>query len=128
MILNAIGMSTGAAFLLGLSRATGEAWRPPALRITWFSVLYVVVIGTVIFSSLMTSVIGNWFASASSYGLVLMPLQTVALSAWITGEKLDAALLLGGALVLIGVWVGALSGSAGAVVRAPGITAAAEAD
>ena len=114
MMLNAVGMSTGAAFLLGLSRVTREAWRLPTLRVTWLSILYVVVIGTVVFFSLLTFVVKHWSASASSYGLVIMPLETVALSAWITGETLDAALLIGGALVLIGVWIGALSGGSSA--------------
>lgn len=36
--------------------------------------------------------------------------ETLALSAWLTGEQLNSGLLLGGALVLLGVWVGAFSG------------------
>lgn len=109
-VLNAVGMSIGAISLMLVSRAVGEAWTAPTQRLTWFSVIYVVVIGTVVFFSLMTFVIKRWSASASAYGLVLMPLETVALSAWLTGEKLNSGLLLGGASVLLGVWIGVFSG------------------
>jgi len=39
---------------------------------------------------------------------VLIPFVTVVLSAWLDNEPLGAALLLGGLLVLAGVYVGAL--------------------
>jgi drug/metabolite transporter (DMT)-like permease len=109
-VLNALGMTTGALSLLVLSRAVGETWSAPTQGLTWLSVIYLVVIGTVVFFSLITFVVKRWSASASAYVLVLMPLETVALSAWLTGEKLNSGLLLGGALVLLGVWIGVFSG------------------
>ena len=127
-MINAVGMSMGAASLLIVSRVFGESWRAPTLSLTWFSVLYLVVIGTVIFFSLMTYVIRRWSASASAYGLVIMPLETVTLSAWLTGEKLNAGLLVGGALVLLGVWVGAFANRGLLDKPAPSPAAAGEAD
>jgi len=109
IMINAAGMSTGAASLLILSRIAGEAWKVPSLAATRFAILYLVIVGSVIFFGLLFFVVRRWTASASSYGLVLMPFETVALSAWLTGEKLNSALLLGGALVLLGVWIGALA-------------------
>lgn len=108
-ILNASAMTIGAAGLLAFSRLMGETWRAPGLPVTWIAVLYLIVVGTVVFFSLLTYVIKRWKASASAYALVIMPLETVALSAWLTGEHLEPSLLLGGVLVLLGVWVGALS-------------------
>jgi drug/metabolite transporter (DMT)-like permease len=110
IILNAIGMTTGATSLLVLSRIAGETWKGPEQSMAWFSVIYLIVIGTVIFFSLITYVVQHWSASASAYALVIMPFETVALSAWLTGERLNSGLLLGGALVLLGVWIGAFSG------------------
>jgi drug/metabolite transporter (DMT)-like permease len=109
-LLNAVGMTTGAVSLMILSRILGEAWSAPTQPLTWLSVIYLVVIGTLIFFSLITFVVRRWSASASAYALVLMPLETVTLSAWLTGEKLNSGLLLGGALVLLGVWIGAFYG------------------
>jgi drug/metabolite transporter (DMT)-like permease len=39
---------------------------------------------------------------------VLIPLVTVALSAWIDDEPIDSRLVFGGPLVLAGVYLGAL--------------------
>jgi drug/metabolite transporter (DMT)-like permease len=48
-----------------------------------------------------------------SYQFVLLPFITVLASAWLTGEVITLPLLLGGGLVLVGVWVGAISRGAG---------------
>ena len=45
---------------------------------------------------------------AGAYTFVLIPLVTVLLSAWIDDEPIGAGLVLGGLLVLAGVYVGAL--------------------
>ena len=53
-------------------------------------------------------VLSHWTASAGSYQLVLMPVVTVLLASWIAHEEVTPALLIGGLLVLVGVYVGAL--------------------
>jgi drug/metabolite transporter (DMT)-like permease len=53
-------------------------------------------------------VLRYWAASRAAYAFVLIPFVTVVLSAWLDNEPLGAALLLGGLLVLAGVYVGAL--------------------
>jgi drug/metabolite transporter (DMT)-like permease len=53
-------------------------------------------------------VLRYWAASRAAYAFVLIPFVTVLLSAWLDNEPLGAALLLGGLLVLAGVYVGAL--------------------
>lgn len=47
----------------------------------------------------------RWFAS---YEAALIPFVTVVLSAWLDHEPVGAGLVLGGLLVLTGVYVGAL--------------------
>src|SRR6266545_6728816 len=49
-----------------------------------------------------------WSASRAVYTFVLIPLVTVLLSVWIDDEPIGAGLVLGGLLVLAGVYVGAL--------------------
>ena len=111
VVANAIGMTTGAIMLLALSVLNGETWALPRLASTWLSVIYLVIVGSVVVFYMIVFVLGHWTASASSYQLVLMPFVTVALGAWLLGERVGSGLLVGGALVLIGVWVGAFSRS-----------------
>ena len=47
-------------------------------------------------------------ASAASYQLVLIPLVTVAISAWLQDERITPAFAVGALLVLVGAYVGAL--------------------
>ena len=53
-------------------------------------------------------VVRLWSASRAVYTFVLIPLVTVLLSVWIDDEPIGAGLVLGGLLVLAGVYVGAL--------------------
>jgi drug/metabolite transporter (DMT)-like permease len=128
IITNAIGMSTGAVMLLILSALNGEAWQLPELTSTWLSVIYLVLVGSVVVFYLSVYIIGRWTASASAYILVLMPFVTVALGAWLADEKVGSGLLIGGALVLIGVWVGALARPSPQPRRGVALPAAGEAD
>lgn len=127
---NAIGMTAGAIFLLILSRVSAETWVWPQLTATWISILYLVVIGSMLVFALFVYVLARWTASAASYQLVLMPFVTVVLGALLRGETVNPLLLVGGALVLIGVWVGALSGTSRSAAAQPReiITSAGEAD
>ena len=52
--------------------------------------------------------LARWPASRAAYVFVVLPLVTVALSAWLDDEPITPWLLLGGALVLAGVYLGAL--------------------
>jgi drug/metabolite transporter (DMT)-like permease len=65
------------------------------------------VIGSVGFL-LYLVVLRYWAASRASYGFVIMPFVTVPLSAWLDSEPVGVGLVLGGLLVLAGVYVGAL--------------------
>jgi drug/metabolite transporter (DMT)-like permease len=53
-------------------------------------------------------VVRRWTASAASYQLVLVPLVTVLVSAWLQDEPVTPSFAAGSVLVLAGVYVGAL--------------------
>jgi drug/metabolite transporter (DMT)-like permease len=57
-----------------------------------------------------------------------MPFVTVLLAAWLAGEKVNAGLLIGGVLVLAGVWIGALAAPSPEPAREMAVRAAGEAD
>jgi drug/metabolite transporter (DMT)-like permease len=105
---NAVGMSTGAALLAVASLATGEAWTLPSQGDTWVATAWLVVAGSVGLFWLFLFVIQRWTASASTYALPLMPVVAVGLAAGLQDETVGLEEVLGGLLVLAGVYVGAL--------------------
>ena len=106
--MNAVGMTTGAVLLLAGSVLAGEPRLLPQRAATWAAVAYLVVVGSVVVFVLYLVVLRYWAASRAAYGFVLIPFVTVLLSAWLDNEPLGPGLLLGGLLVLAGVYVGAL--------------------
>lgn len=106
---NAVGMSVGGTGLLLASVAFGESWMLPALVPTWIALLWLVGVGSVGLFGLFVFVIKTWKASASAYALTLMPLVSVGLGALLLGEAITPQTVAGGLLVVLGVYVGALS-------------------
>jgi drug/metabolite transporter (DMT)-like permease len=106
--LNAVGMTTGAAILIPLSLLVGEATEVPGQLATWLALAYLVAVGSVVVFVLYVAVIRLWSASRAAYSFVVIPLVTIVLSAWLDDEPLTIALVFGGALVLAGVYMGAL--------------------
>ena len=106
--LNAVGMATGALVLLVLSVIAGESMAFPQRGATWLALGYTIVIGSGVVFVLYVVVVRLWSASRAAYGFVITPVVTVLLSAWLDDEPLTAGLVVGGALVLVGVYVGAL--------------------
>lgn len=106
--MNAVGMMTGAVLLIGGSALAGEPLVLPQRVATWVAVGYVVAVGSVVVFLLLVFVLHHWSASRAAYVMVLIPFVTVVLSAWLDDEPVGTALVLGGLLVLTGVYVGAL--------------------
>ena len=104
---NAVAMLTGGGLLLALSLVAGEAWGLPRQAETWAAVGYLVVFGSVVMFALFVFTLQRWTASAVSYVTLLMPLVTVALAAALTDERITPSFVLGGAVILAGVYVGA---------------------
>lgn len=108
--MNAVGMATGALLLLGGAVVSGERLELPDRAATWFAIAYLVPIGSMVVFVLYLVVLRYWTASRAAYEFVLIPLVTVALSAWLDGEPITIELVVGGLFVLAGVYVGALRG------------------
>lgn len=106
--MNAVGMATGAVLLLAGSLVAGETIELPDRRETWLAIGYLVPVGSVVVFVLYLVVLRYWEASRAAYEFVLIPVFTVALSTWLDDEPLGFGLLLGGPLVLVGVYIGAL--------------------
>lgn len=107
-VMNAIGMVVGAAILLALTAVFDEAYVLPRTGPTWGAQAYLVLAGSVGVFWLHIFVLHRWTASATSYQLVLIPLVTVVLSAWLQDERITWSFAAGSILVLGGVYFGAL--------------------
>ena len=108
---NAIAMLTGAAILLPVSAVAGEHWAMPTQSDTWTAMLYLVLAGSVGVFWLFVYVLRRWTASAVSFEFLLIPLATIPISALLTGEVVTLVMLVGGAIILAGVYTGALAPS-----------------
>lgn len=106
---NAVGMLAGSVGLLVLSAVVGDAWRAPTEPDTWTAMIFLVLGGSVAVFGLYAFLLGRWSASAVSYILLLQPLPTLVYSAFLRSEPLTPALIVGGAIMLLGVYIGALS-------------------
>jgi drug/metabolite transporter (DMT)-like permease len=107
--MNTIAMAIGGAVLLGLAAILHEDHAFPDSASAWAGQAYLVLAGSVGVFWLYLFVLRRWTASAASYQMVLIPLVTVVVSAWFQDEAVTAAFAGGALLVLVGVYVGALT-------------------
>jgi drug/metabolite transporter (DMT)-like permease len=105
---NAVAFTAGSPVLFVLSRLAGERWMLPSTADTWAAFGYLVLIGSVLQFYLYVYVLSRWSASKTSYGFLLTPVATVIVAAVVLGEAITTSFLVGAALVLAGVWVGAI--------------------
>jgi drug/metabolite transporter (DMT)-like permease len=94
--------------LLAASLVADEPIVLPHRPETWAAMAYLVVVGSVVVFLLYLVVLRYWAASRASYRFVIIPFVTLVLSAWLDDEPFGVGLMLGGLLVLAGVYVGAL--------------------
>ncbi len=106
---NAIGMLTGAVILMLLSVLFHESRSVPALTRTWVALAYLIFLGSTVTFVLFLFVLKSWPASRVSYMFVLFPLVAVTLAAWLDRAPVTPALVFGGLLVLLGVFVGVVT-------------------
>jgi drug/metabolite transporter (DMT)-like permease len=105
---NAIGMSVGTFILLVLVPVFGESFTFPGGATTWTAQIYLVTGGSIGVFGLYLFLLERWSASVVSYEFVLAPLVGIALAAWLLNESITTSFVLGSALVLAGVYFGAL--------------------
>jgi drug/metabolite transporter (DMT)-like permease len=106
--MNAVAMTVGAAMLLVGSALAGDTWALPHLAATRWAVAYVVLGGTVATFVLFMVVLQRWAASRTTYTFILVAFITVLLSVWLDDEPVGLGLLVGGPLILVGVYIGAI--------------------
>jgi drug/metabolite transporter (DMT)-like permease len=106
---NALAMATGAAFLFVISLLWRETPTLPTRPATWIAVLYLILLGSIGTFVLALYVLSRWTATASSYQLVLLPIVTVLFASLLAHETVTIAFVIGGVLVLAGVYVGAIA-------------------
>jgi drug/metabolite transporter (DMT)-like permease len=106
--MNAVGTATGGALLLIGSVLAGEPVVFPERAATWIALAYLVLVGSIVVFVLYLFVLRYWAASRAAYTFVLIPFVTVVLSAWLDEEPIGPGLMLGGLLIVAGVYVGAL--------------------
>lgn len=106
---NAIATLTGAVILLVLSVFFREPHPMPARTSTWVALAYLIFLGSTTLFVLFLFVLKAWPASRVSYMFVLFPFVAVTLSVWFEGTLVTPALALGGVLVLLGVFMGAVT-------------------
>ena len=108
MAMNLVGMTAGAAALLAFAALRGEDLALPRETDTRLAVVYLVAATVGMFLCILY-VVQRWTASATAYTFVSMPVVAVVAGAIALDEEITAAVVAGGALVLAGVYVGALS-------------------
>jgi drug/metabolite transporter (DMT)-like permease len=104
---NGVAMLAGGLVLLVASLATGETWLVPRQAATWLAIGYLILPGSVVMFGLYLFALRRWTASAVSYVTLLMPFVTVPAAAVLLSERVSASFAVGGALALVGVYVGA---------------------
>jgi drug/metabolite transporter (DMT)-like permease len=104
---NAVAMLTAAIVLIGASLAAGESLRLPARVETWVAVGYIIVFGSVGLFGLYLYGITRWTASGMSYSTLLLPFVSVTVATLLTGEAFSIAFVIGGFVMLAGVYLGA---------------------
>ena len=106
--LNVVASATAALILLPVSLLSDETIALPHQAKTWAALAFVVLISSVLMFILYLLLLRRWLASRVAYIFVLAPPLTIALSAWLDNEHVSSDLFLGGAVILAGVYVGAL--------------------
>jgi drug/metabolite transporter (DMT)-like permease len=104
---NAVGMLAAGGILLAASVIAGEAWAIPTEPATWMALAYLVVFGSIVVFGLYLYALRRWTASAVSYVTLLMPLVTIPAAAALMSEQVSPSFLIGGAIALAGVFIGA---------------------
>lgn len=107
VVINALSLFSGALFLGIASLFAQETWNLPATSTGWAALAYLIIFGSVIMFYLFVYVLTRWTASAASYSILFFPLIATILAAWLAKETVTLPFILGGAVVLVGVWVGA---------------------
>jgi drug/metabolite transporter (DMT)-like permease len=116
---NAIGMLLGAGMLGVVAAITGEDLVLQASVETWVAMAYLIGPGSIAVFLLVLFILARWTASATSYAFLLFPFVAITLGAVLLQEPVQPSFLVGGAVVLVGVYLGAVYRPRGGVEEPP---------
>jgi drug/metabolite transporter (DMT)-like permease len=119
--MNAVATFAAVFVLVPAALVAGEPIVLPEQGPTWLALAFGVVGGALLFV-LYVFVLKRWAASRAAYLFVLAPFLTFVVSARLDDEPLGPSLLVGGAFIVGGVYVGALRQSSS---RSPAASSAA---
>jgi drug/metabolite transporter (DMT)-like permease len=88
----------------------GEQRAIPQLPTTWYSLGFTVIFGSVVLFGLYFWLLRTYAATTASYVFLVSPVATLALGAWLANEQITMAVVVGGLLIIGGVYVGAIRG------------------
>jgi len=108
VVQNGIASTVGAVVLVSLAIVAGEDLVIPKQPETWIAFVYLVIPGTLLTFWLLLFLLRRWPASRVAYQFVLAPIVAILVAAVVLGEPIQPADIAGTALVIVGVWVGAL--------------------
>jgi drug/metabolite transporter (DMT)-like permease len=108
LAMNAVATTAGTVALVAASAVAGETLALPREGETQLALAYLVAATVGLFVCVLV-VVQRWTASSTAYIFVLMPVVAVAAGALIADEELTLMTFVGGAVVCIGVYVGALA-------------------
>ena len=109
VVSNAIGVLVGGVLLGVLSHLLDEQWVVPSHGRTWGALAFLIFGGTIGSYGLYFVAIRRWSASRASYAFLILPLVAAVYGAILLGETITPGFVVGGAIVLAGVWLGALA-------------------
>jgi drug/metabolite transporter (DMT)-like permease len=109
MATNAVAMGFGGILLLALSLVSGEHWSLPATTMTWVSLVYLIVPGSILLFALFLFTLKRWPASRVAYLTVLTPFVASFTGTTLAGDAITLPMVVGGLIVLTGVYIGSLS-------------------
>jgi O-acetylserine/cysteine efflux transporter len=112
VVENALGMAVGGGLLLGLSTIFAEPKVLPVDLRTQLALAYLVLLGSIGVFLLYLFVLRRMSASGATYVMLLAPLAAVGLGGLLLGEPVRFMFLIGGVLVLAGVYVGVIARAA----------------
>jgi drug/metabolite transporter (DMT)-like permease len=105
---NAIGMLIGSALLGVVALVVGERFVVPTRPETLIAMAYLVGPGSIGVFVLALYILARWTATATSNGFLLFPLVAIVLGWALLDEPIQPSFLIGGVIVLAGVYVGAV--------------------
>ena len=106
--MNAIGMTAGTVLLVLGSALLDERWIVPREGGTLLALAWLVLLGSVGLFQLFLYVVRRWSASATVYAIAAMPVVAAALGAILLDQPVTLQVLMGGGLVMLAVYVGAI--------------------